>query len=119
MFRPDWSIDNLASKIPFMTELRSWIYVGFQPASLWGIFFKYHLTDFLWAYSLCWTTVYGGKRLAPRILFAVAFCTFMEVIQIFPFMHATFDWWDILTQLIGVLLASLIYYFQIKQITTE
>ena len=119
MIRPDRSVDKIASVIPFMARVRAWMYVEFQPSSYLGVFVKYHCTDFLWAYSLCWATLYEGKNLFPRLIFCMIFCTLMEAIQIFPFMRATFDWLDVLYQLLGALCAYLIYKFQLTRIFVE
>ena len=69
--------------------------------------FEGHLADFLWAYSL--TFVLGIiLEIKPAIILAVAVETILELIQLSPAIHMTFDVFDIVAEVLATVLASLI-----------
>ena len=71
--------------------------------------FEGHLADFLWAYSL--TFVLGMLlELKPAIIAAVLTEMILELIQLSPVIHMTFDVFDIVAEVLATIIASLIVY---------
>lgn len=69
--------------------------------------FEGHLADFLWAYSF--TFVMGMLlEIRPAFIVAVVTETVLELIQLSPAIHMTFDVFDIVAELLATVLALLI-----------
>lgn len=70
-----------------------------------------HLFDFIWAYSLTNSLFvvfgYEAKRIKICVIISIVMGIVMEVIQLSDPTWGAFDIWDIITEMIAALLASL------------
>lgn len=96
-------------RFPLFGKIRDAVFIAYSPESVVGKFFLYHLTDFLWAYALAWAMLVAAKRKKRALALCSIYCTFTEVLQLWPWLRATFDFMDILCQLAGILLAYIGY----------
>lgn len=101
--RHDHYIYLSIEKYPVIQFLRNLIYIEYTPNNILGQFVTYHFTDFLWAYSLEWSVLNSQKQKTLATLLCAVYCSFMEVMQIWSTLGSTFDYWDIASQLFGVL----------------
>lgn len=103
--RESWLLDFLEGHVLIFSELRSIIYHPIEENAFLTAFLKYQIVDCLWAYALECTLIVKysnmNKALHKGLFWAIA----VELFQLLPFVHATFDFLDILVQIIGVVLA--------------
>lgn len=109
MFRDDYFIAFYTERIPILKLLRSYLYVAYIPQGIIDSIFMFHFTDFLWAYSLEWSVLLSYKNKIKSTFYCLIFCTIMEILQIWPRLRATFDFWDIISQVIGVIFGFIMY----------
>jgi hypothetical protein len=71
-------------------------------------FLRYYLCDVLWSFSLTnmLILIWGYKNIKKALIIAVVFSIFIEVLQI-RFI-GTFDIWDIIVQIFGCFMSSLL-----------
>lgn len=110
-FRKDEYLFIVEQRVPVFGMIRRTLFVDYFPSSIMGVFFLYHLTDLLWAYAFTWAVLAAARNKKYAVLLCCVYCTFAEFLQLWPFLRATFDWWDIVCQLIGVFLANTGYCF--------
>lgn len=71
--------------------------------------------DFLWAYAFSFAmlmSLYSSEAPYKKTFLVVFFCTILlEGTQKFFCYYATFDWFDIVFQILASVIALLIYYF--------
>lgn len=108
-FKQDVVLGKFENYVPLFGWLRSLFFIEFRPKTILGLFFMNHLCDFLWAYSLTWACILPQRSIETGILVALLFCAVNEFIQLTPYIYATFDWFDILYEIIAILLASFLY----------
>lgn len=111
VFRQDVYVQNTADAIPPIGFLRQWLFIEYYPKSILGSFFFYNFTDFLWAYSLEWSVLLATKKKIRNTIICAIYCSIMETVQLWMPSISTFDIWDIVSQLLGVLCAAAAYYW--------
>ncbi len=76
----------------------------------WIRFVRFYLLDMLWAYALVFAVyvVINDKaiKLWKVLLGAGILSVLMETIQLSPFIHGTFDFYDILAEFVAELIAA-------------
>ena len=107
--RNDSFIIKLEQSCYLFYKLRQVCYIEFYPKTSTGIFIKYHLSDFCWAYSLGWTGLLVIEPCAKSILISSFICIFNEYFQLLPFINATFDFIDLFVYELGILISFLVY----------
>ena len=101
----DYLFKLLEKHWPLFCQIRAITYSNFQPHGVIGCFIKYQLGDLLWAYSLEVAIVLGTGNLHKALRYGVFLAIGVECFQLFSFIHATFDIWDVIAQIVGVLIA--------------
>lgn len=112
--RKDPFVDILEQNFPIFRQMRTVIYHPLENKSLLGLFVKNQLGDMLWAYSLgCALIVSVGdeKRAAKQATILIVVAEFM---QLLPFAKSTFDFLDILAELLGVIMAYFVARYKYK-----
>ena len=109
-FKQDVVLRKFENRVPLFGWLRSLFFIEFRPKTILGLFFMNHLCDFLWSYSLTWACILPKRNIRTGVLVALIFCVVNEFIQLTPYICATFDWLDILYEIIAIFLASFLYY---------
>lgn len=97
---------DLAEKYcPYFYHIRALLYHEVHPKSILGRFIKYQLGDLLWAYSLECAIALSTGNARKALYYGLFWAIATECFQLLPCVHATFDIWDILAQIAGVLIA--------------
>ena len=110
-FKQDDVLRKFENYVPLLGLLRNIFFIEFYPKTMLGIFFMNHLCDFLWAYSLNWACILSRRDIIKGSLMALVFCAINEFIQLTPYISASFDWLDLLYEIIAIVLASFFYSF--------
>lgn len=103
--RKDPFVDILEQSFSMVRQIRAVIYHPLENKSFLCLLVKNQLGDMLWAYSLgCALIVSTGdeKRAVKKAAILIVVAEFM---QLLPFAKATFDFLDILVELLGVVIA--------------
>ncbi len=92
--------------------------------SIFWMFIRFHLCDLLWAYSFSASCFLVFDRSSHQFLLAipisVLFCIIIEFCQKTPLFPGTFDVYDIVLELLGVVLFSLsLVFFHRKEKQNE
>ena len=99
------------------TYKRVLLYHEVYPKSILGRFIKYQLGDLLWAYSLECSIALSTGNSHKALYYGLFWAIVTECFQLLPRVHATFDIWDIIAQIAGVLIAYWIvqkfYHYQL------
>lgn len=79
-------------------------------------FVRNHLLDMLWSYALVFCIYYFSSSLTGNfvvpVLLAVVWSVVFEILQVFSVAKGTFDWLDIIFEIVAVVIAGLfIFYF--------
>ena len=69
---------------------------------------KNQLGDLLWAYAFEVTLVLSTGNLRKALLYGIVISIAAELFQLLPIVYATFDILDIIAQVVGVILASIV-----------
>lgn len=112
--RKDPFIDILEQSFSMVRQIRAIIYHSLESTSLLCSFVKNQLGDMLWAYSLeCALIVSAGneKRAVKKAMILIVVAEFM---QLLPFANATFDFLDILAELLGVVMAYFVARYKYR-----
>ena len=85
-----------------------------HPGAFW-----YQLGDLLWAYALEITLVLSTGNLRKALLHGIVITIAAEFFQLLPVVYATFDILDIVAQVVGVALASIVsrWFYNLFHIT--
>lgn len=104
--------DGLLSHMEYFSTsfrwLRSVTYHEYTPSSWFGLFVKNQLGDLLWAYALEVALVLSMGNLKKATTWGIIIAITTECCQLLPFIYATFDVLDIIAQVGGVVLASIV-----------
>lgn len=103
--RESWLLDSFEAHVLIFSELRSIIYHPIEENTFLIAFFKYQIVDGLWAYALECTLIVRYANISKALRKGLFWAVAVELFQMLPFVHATFDFLDILVQIIGVVLA--------------
>lgn len=87
--------------------LRSIVLVDFVPRNAFQRFVAYQAGDMLWAYAAQMSAFAAFDVRRKTVVWCMALCAISEMIQLLPFVYATFDVWDIAAEWLGAGLASL------------
>lgn len=87
-------------------------------------FVRNHLLDMLWSYALVFCIYYFSSSLTGNIvvpvLLAVVWSVVFEILQVFSVAKGTFDWLDIIFEIVAVVIAGLfIFYFSRRKENEE
>lgn len=97
---------DLAEKYcPYFQHIRVLLYHEVHPKSILSRFIKYQLGDLLWSYSLECSIALSTGNSRKALYYGLFGATATECFQLLPCVHATFDIWDIIAQIAGVLIA--------------
>ncbi len=77
-------------------------------------FIRYYFLDMMWAYSLMFTLTYILSDSNTALIISVIFSITIELFQLSPLIKGTFDVYDILAEIITVIIA----FFIIKKNNT-
>lgn len=110
LFRNDYIILRLESLLTFTKYIRRVLYIGTIGKTTIGKIVNSFFPDCMWAWALTFCTIdtFKSKLLAFSIIGITIAVN--ECIQLFDFMHATFDLYDILLEVITVVIATSVYY---------
>lgn len=121
---------NIALNVVLPLAAGFFIYVFFKHGTLINHYLKYEsdiylsgnagkfvicwLTDILWSYSLAFllnvfSCTFNNRW--PVILLNTAFIIVIELMQRIGIIHGTFDWLDIIFELIAMIVANIKYYY--------
>ena len=82
-----------------------------------------YLCDFLWAYSLAWSLLYlksiFGYSMRKTICYCIVTDCIMELLQLIDYMGGTFDYYDIVIQILATLVALIIHRIHIRKEESE
>ena len=101
--KPDSYVSQLINKIVSVPS------VSLQYNNVLIYFIRFYLCDMLWAYSLTFTMYlilvndFGGMILC--FLIAGVFSIFIELLQYFGIVSGTFDFFDVIAEMISIVLA--------------
>lgn len=112
--RNDPFVDILEENFSIFRQIRAVLYHPTESTSLLCLFVKNQLGDMLWAYSLgCALIVSAGdeKRAAKKATILIIVAEFM---QLLPFAKGTFDFLDILAELLGVVIAYFVARYKYR-----
>ena len=113
----DGLFDLAENYCPYFQHIRVLLYHEVYPKSILGRFIKYQLGDLLWAYSLECSIALSTGNSHKALYYGLFWATATECFQLLSCVHATFDVWDILAQIAGVLIAYWIvqkfYHYQL------
>lgn len=113
----DGLFDLAENYCPYFQHKRVLLYHEVYPKSILGRFIKYQLGDLLWAYSLECSIALSTGNSHKALYYGLFWATATECFQLLSCVHATFDVWDILAQITGVLIAYWIvqkfYHYQL------
>ena len=102
------------------TYINSFLNLDFSyvPKTILGFFVVNWFCDFLWSYSLVFTLYLVLYPFKNRLVFSCLISAFsgfiLEILQGISILSGTFDWWDIVIELVAVFLASL-FLNKVKQ----
>ena len=115
----DGLFDLAENYCPYFQHIRVLLYHEVYPKSILGRFIKYQLGDLLWAYSLECSIALSTGNSHKALYYGLFWATATECFQLLPRVHATFDIWDIIAQIAGVLIAYWIvqkfYHYQLYE----
>lgn len=109
-FKRDIVLRKFEDFFPLFSLLRSILFIDFSPKTVIGLFFMNHLCDVLWAYSLSWSCNLAMKKLATGVVMALVFCAINEFAQLTPYICATFDWLDLLYEILAIIFSTAVFY---------
>lgn len=112
--RDDPLVDILEENFSIFRQIRAVLYHPIESTSLLCLLVKNQLGDMLWAYSLgCALIVSAGdeKRAVKKATILIIVAEFM---QLLPFARATFDFLDILAELLGVVIAYFVARYKYR-----
>lgn len=104
----DWLFAFAERQSSLFCWLRSITYREFRPQSWFGYFVKNQLGDLLWAYAFEVTLVLSTGNLRKALLYGIVITIAAELFQLLPIVYATFDILDIIAQVVGIILASIV-----------
>lgn len=119
----DGLFDLAEKNCPYFYHIRLLLYHEVHPKSILGRFIKCQLGDLLWAYSLECAIALSTGNAHKSLYYGLFWATATECFQLLPCVHATFDVWDILAQIAGVLIAYWVvqkfYHYQTSSFLSD
>lgn len=117
LFREDTYISIIFMKI--MKEVGIEIALPHNLDNPIADFARNHLCDILWAYALTFTVVLAGdfqkKQMIIPFIISAVFGISMELLQKFDIITGTFDYWDIVFQVIASVCAIIIILLHFRR----
>lgn len=113
IFYDDYYVSVHENRLYILRFFRDHFYIEIPKDALFWRIFRNHFTDGIWAYAVTWAFMALGKKHFISFAACSVACTLAEIVQLFPPLnhHSTFDWMDVLIQLIGIAIAVLIAKF--------
>lgn len=97
--------------------------ISLSPRNIITIFIHNYLCDILWAYAfmmtLCFTSAYQCTLRFHTVIACIIFELFIEILQYFHIISGTFDFMDIIWEILANLLALAIWKYNKKKKPTK
>lgn len=103
--RKDWFLNFLEAHVLIFSMLRNIIYHPIQGNTFLTAFLKNQMVDSLWSYALGCALIVKYANLNRALYTGLFWAVAVELFQMLPFVYATFDFLDIVAQIIGVIIA--------------
>lgn len=88
--------------------IREKVFIPIAVDRWYKAFFMYYLTDILWAYALFWASLLVFKRPRKAVDTSLIAILVNEFVQLTPYICATFDWFDIVFEVLAILFGLLV-----------